>query len=105
MRYRFIDEQKKAWPVSLMCGFWGVSRSSYDDWTARGLSRRVRSNSPTDKRIGEIFTDHRQRYGAPRIADALHDEGIECSKNRIARRMRILGLKAIYIEVRPDLNG
>lgn len=31
------------------------------------------------------------RYGAPRIAAALHDEGITCSKNRIARRLRILG--------------
>jgi hypothetical protein len=56
MRYRFIDVQKKAWPLSLMCGVLGVSRSSYDDWTARGLSWRVRSNSTPDKRIGEIFT-------------------------------------------------
>ena len=56
MRYRFIDEQKKAWPVSLMCGVLCVSRRSYDHWTERGLSRRVRSNSPTDKPIREIFT-------------------------------------------------
>jgi hypothetical protein len=93
MRYRFIDEQKKAWPVSLMCGILCVSRRGYDDWTERGLSRRVRSNSPTDKPIREIFTSHWYRYGAPRIADAL-DKG---SKNRITQRIRRLGLKAIYI--------
>jgi len=95
MRYQFIDEQKKAWPVTLMCGVLGVSRSGYYDWTARGLSWRVRSNNELDRRIRMIFADHRQRYGAPRIATTLHNEGLKCSENRIARRMRALGLKAI----------
>lgn len=95
MRYRFIDEQQKAWPITLMCGVLGVSRSGYYDWTARDLSQCVRSNTALDRRIREIFAGHRQRYGAPRIAEALHDEGITCSENRIARRMRILGLQAI----------
>ncbi len=95
MRYRFVDTHKKAWPVNLMCGVLGVSRSSYYDWTGRGLSRHVLSNRKLDKRIREIFTGHRQRYGAPRIAEALHEEGIKCSENRIARRMRTLGLQAI----------
>ena len=39
MRYRFIDEHKKAWPVNLMCGVLSVSRSGYYDWTGRGPSR------------------------------------------------------------------
>ena len=95
MRYQFIDEQKKAWPVTLMCGVLGVSRSGYYDWTARGLRRRVRSNNELDRRIRMIFADHRQRYGAPRIANTLHNEGLKCTENRIARRMRALGLKAI----------
>ena len=95
MRYRFIDEQQKAWPITLMCGVLGVSRSGYYDWTARDLSQCVRSNIALDRRIRAIFAGHRQRYGAPRIAEALHDEGITCSENRIARRMRILGLQAI----------
>jgi len=95
MRYQFIDEQKKAWPITLMCDVLGVSRSGYYDWTAGDLSQHDRSNRVLDRRIGEIFAEHRQRYGAPRIAAALHDEGIECSENRIARRMCVLGLKAI----------
>ncbi|MEO8327104.1 MAG: IS3 family transposase [Nitrospirota bacterium] len=95
MRYRFVDKHKKAWPVTLMCGVLDISRSGYYDWTGRGLSRHVLSNSKLDKRIREVFTGHRQRDGAPRITDALHDEGLECSENRMARRMRVLGLKAI----------
>ena len=95
MRYPFIDEHKKAWPVTLMCGVLGVSRSGYYDWAERDLSACLLSNIMLDRRIREIFSMHRQRYGAPRIAEALHDAGIPCSENRVARRMRALGLQAI----------
>ena len=84
MRYRFIDEHKKAWPVNLMCGVLSVSRSGYYDWTGRGPSRREQSNRELDRRIGEIFVHHRQSYGVPRITEELHDEGIDCSENRVA---------------------
>ena len=107
MRYRFIDAHKKAWPVILMCGVLNVSRSGYYHWASCGPSRRALSNKDLDNRIRRIFARHKQRYGAPRIADALHDEGIECSENRIARRMRILGLKAIQakkFKVTTDSN-
>lgn len=95
MRYRFVDEHKKAWPVNLMCGVLSLSRSGYYDWSERAPSRQALSNKALDERIGELFALHRERYGAPRIADALRDEGIPCSDNRVARRMRVLGLKAI----------
>jgi putative transposase len=95
MRYRLIDTHKKAWPITLMCGVLNVSRSGYYDWTARDLSQHVRSNHGLDKRIREIFAEHRQCYGAPRIARTLHHEGLMCSENRVARRMRALGLQAI----------
>ena len=95
MRYRFIDAQKKAWPVSLMCGVLRVSRSGYYDWTGRSRSQGAQSNRELDQRIRAIFAHHRQRYGVPRVTDALHDEGTRCSTNRVARRMQALGLKAI----------
>ncbi len=107
MRYRFIDAHKKAWPVILMCDVLSVSRSGYYHWTARGPSQRAQSNRKLDSRIREIFARHRQCYGVPRITDELHDEGIECSENRVARRMRALGLKAIQakkFKVTTDSN-
>ena len=107
MRYRFIDEHKKAWPVNLMCSVLSVSRSGYYDWTGRGASQRAQANRELDRRIRDIFACHRQRYGVPRITDALHDEGVECSENRVARRMRALGLKAIQakkFKVTTDSN-
>ena len=96
MRYRFIDAHKKAWPVNLMCGALSVSRSGFYAWAARGgVSRCTLSNRALDKRIATIFEVHKARYGAPRITDQLHDEGVACSENRVARRMRILQLRAI----------
>ena len=71
------------------------SRSGYYNWTVRSQRRGARLNNALDKRIRAIFAEHRQRYGAPRIAKTLHEEGLQCSKNRIARRMCALGLKAI----------
>ena len=43
----------------------------------------------------------------PGFTDALHDEGTACSENRVARRMRALGLKAIQakkFKVTTDSN-
>ncbi len=55
----------------------------------------MESNDKLDKRIREIVAEHRQRYGAPRIAKTVHHEGLGGSQNRIAHRMQPLGLKAI----------
>jgi len=107
MRYRFIDTHKKAWPVNLMCGVLDVSRSGFYHWRARGPSDRALSNRELDRRIRELFAHHKQRYGVPRITDDLHDEGFRCSENRVARRMRALGLKAIQakkFKVTTDSN-
>jgi len=107
MRHRFIDEHKKAWPITLMCGVLNVSRSGYYEHAGRGPSERQRSNVALDRRLRELFTFHRSRYGAPRLTDSLHDDGFTCSENRVMRRMRALGLRAIQakkFKVTTDSN-
>ena len=107
MRYRFIEQHKKVWPVYLMCEVLKVSRSGYYEWRERPPSDRQRSNEALDQEIKTIFDDHRQRYGSPRIADELKDRGIECSENRVARRMQTLELRAIQakkFKVTTDSN-
>ena len=59
--------------MNLMCGVLDVSRSGYYSWTGRGPSPRAQPNRKLDRRIREILARHRQRYGVPRITDALHD--------------------------------
>lgn len=118
MRYRFIDTHKKVWPVNLMCKVLQVARSGYYSWLKRPDGARTVSNRTLDAEIRRIFAEHKQRYGAPRIVDELNDQGIPCSKNRVARRMKVLGLRGIQAKkfkvttdsnhnkpVAPDLIG
>ena len=55
MRYQFIEKQKKAWTVTLMCEVLGVSRRGYYEWTTRGPRQSLGSNTALDTRIGAIF--------------------------------------------------
>jgi len=95
MRYQFIDTHKKAWPIRLMCQILNVSSSGYYDWRSRPESAQALSNSKLDSEIREIYDEHKQRYGAPRVTDELKDRDFQCSENRVARRMAKLGLKGI----------
>jgi len=107
MRYQFVAMHKQAWPINLMCYVLSVSSSGYYDWASRGSSGRDRLNQALDRRIQALHVHHKQRYGAPRIAAALRDEGLMCSDNRVARRLRAMGLKAIQarkFKVTTDSN-
>jgi putative transposase len=40
------------------------------------------------ERIVEVFDQHKQRYGSPRVTRVLRQEGLGCGENRVARLMR-----------------
>jgi transposase InsO family protein len=107
MRYQFIDVQKKAWPITLMCEVLDVSTTGYYDWFKREPSAQSRSNKALDGHIREIYRFHKGRYGSPRITDDLQDLDVPCSENRVARRMRHMDLKAVQakkFKVTTDSN-
>jgi putative transposase len=95
MRYRFIETHKKVWPITLMCNVLNVSSSGFYEWGHRRPSRRAIANDRLDGHIRQVFDQHKQRYGAPRIVDEINGHGQSCSKNRVARRMRVMGIQAI----------
>ena len=74
--------------VQLSCEVLAVSRSGYYDWLNRTVSERESENIVLLSRIKEIHDYSKETYGAPRITAALQSEGLECSKNRIARIMK-----------------
>ena len=78
--------------VSGMCRTFAVSRSGYYGWL------RTQSKPPAtsrfDDEIREVYREHRGRYGSPRVTRVLRQKAIPCSENRVARRMRVLGLAA-----------
>jgi len=78
-----------------MCKVLRVNRSSYYAWLTAGHNCYVRANRQLDVNIKAIFSEHKSRYGAPRITKALKALNIKCGRNRIAKRMRALNIKAL----------
>jgi putative transposase len=77
-----------------MCQFLKVSRSGYYDWNKRGESLHQQQDQKLAKAINIIYEKSKRRYGSPRIYHKLHDNGIQCSRKRVARLMREMGIKA-----------
>jgi len=88
MKFRFVNEQRSAFPAEKMCQILKVSRSGFYAWGKRGKSERQMKNEELVNKIGEIFTKSRELYGSPRMYAELKARGYQCSKNRIERLMR-----------------
>lgn len=90
----FIKENRKQYPLSLVCEVLQVSRSGYHKW----LKKKVSFRAKEDQRIlGVIWFHHiksKRTYGLPRIYAAMRKEGFGVNKKRIARLMRDNNIKA-----------
>lgn len=80
--------------ISALTRVFGVSRSAYADWKKREPSAREQANGKLDGQIREVFGEHRSRYGSPRVSRVLQARQVICGENRVARRMKVLGLAA-----------
>jgi putative transposase len=80
--------------VQRLCRVLGVSRSGYYAWRGRGESVRAQANQQLLVQIRAEYHLSRQTYGSPRIHAALHRQGIECSRKRVAHLMRQAALVA-----------
>ncbi len=95
--FRFIGCEKAENAVSTMCRALGVSRSGYYKWLSHKPSAREKSDAKLKKVIEEIHAKSRGAYGAPRVhAELRMGRGIRCSKKRVARLMRELGLQGAH---------
>jgi transposase InsO family protein len=94
MKYKFIRDQQNLMSVKHMCTVLQVSRSAYYSWQQATISTRETQNQELVKRIAEIHQQSHRTYGSPRIWHALRQQGIRCSRKRIARLMHIHGIRA-----------
>ena len=67
----------------------GVSRSGYYAWRSRLPCPRAKANEKLLVQIREEYQLSRKTYGSPRIQAALRRKGVQCSRKRIARLMRL----------------
>jgi putative transposase len=82
------------YPLKDVCQVLRVPRSSYYAWLDRGTSQRAAANQKLREKLASLFIANRKVYGSPRLRVCLQKAGIPCSRNRVARHMRALHLKA-----------
>jgi putative transposase len=95
MKYQWIQDHKPHWPVARMCELLEVSRSGFYDWVDHPVSDRVRRQ---EQLIEEIRVEHelsRGSSGAPKIAKALAERGIEGCLNTVASLMRKSQIRSV----------
>ena len=107
MKYAFIHDHRSAFPVVVMCQVLEVSPSGYYAWRRRPKSRRQQANEALIEKIHAVHEGSRQTYGSPRITQALQAAGEICGHNRVARLMKVHGIRAKMPKVfkmttRPD---
>jgi transposase InsO family protein len=95
MRFRFIEDRRADYPVTLLCDVLGVSPAGYYAWRSRTESRRSAANRDLVDDIRRVHRDTRGRYGSPRIHVELKAQGRGASRGRIERLMRRHGIRAI----------
>ena len=88
MKARFIAEDKSRLPVRRKCHLAEMPRSTFYASQGRPESRRERRDRYLLMFIKEVYIQSRRTYGSRRIYAELHQRGIRCSVNRIARLMR-----------------
>jgi transposase InsO family protein len=92
MRYRFVEVEKAAYPVTLLCRLLQVGRSGYYAWRSRPESRRSHANRKLLVEIRAVHQASRRIYGSPRVHRELRDQGQQVGRHRVARLMREHGL-------------
>jgi len=94
MRFRFIEGQRQVFPVRRLCEVLNVTSSGYYAWRTRPVSAREMANQELVKRIEAVHKDSHGTYGSPRVYRELKAQGMTCSRNRVARLMRLHHLGA-----------
>lgn len=94
MKYRFIEEHKHEFTIAVMCNVLAVSESGFSAWRKRPTCRRKQEDAHLTQEIRQVFEAHQKRYESPRIHRDLYEEGIKCSRKRVARLMREEALSA-----------
>lgn len=92
MSYPIIEMHRGVGAVETLCGALGVSVSGYYAWCKRPLSQHEQTDAVLLKAIQTAYQAGRGLYGSPRIHAALQQQGIACSRKRVARLMRQHGI-------------
>jgi hypothetical protein len=95
MRYSFIHAEKAQYPVAVLCRVMDVARSGFYAWCQRPFSPRAQQNQSLLAQIQRAHRDSDGSYGSPRIHRDLRSQGLRISRHRVARLMRVHGIRGV----------
>ncbi len=94
MIFTFIEKNRHQYKVKRLCHLFNVSTSGYYAWRARPVSSHRQYDTQLKRAIKELHQGYRRAYGAARLHHELRNKGYTCSRRRVNRLMRELGIKA-----------
>lgn len=89
-----MEEHRYRWRIGRMCSLLNVSLSGYYAWRTRPASQRSIDNEILLTSIRQIYGEGRGEYGSPTICGTLRDMGHRVNHKRIARLMRLEGIRS-----------
>jgi len=105
MRYAAVKRCQHEFPVTRLCAVLKVSVSGYYAWLKRVPGQREAANQQLQQHIQGIWQRVHGIYGAPRIHAELQAAGLRAGHNRVARLMRLAGLRGKTVRRRRPLTS
>ncbi|EHA0399525.1 IS3 family transposase [Salmonella enterica] len=94
LRYVFIRDNTRCWPVRLLCRVLDVHPSGFYAWLQQPHSQREQANQMLTGQIKQFWLESGCVYGYRKIHLDLRDTGQQCGVNRVWRLMKRAGIKA-----------
>ena len=97
MKYSFITQHKKTWPIDVMCQLMGINRNSYYSY------QRRHHNKPLDPEhqgmlewVKKVSESSQYSYGNRRMKNALNALGYAVGRKKTRRLMKEAGVFVRY---------
>lgn len=94
MKFAFIKEHRRRWPVQVICRVLKVARSGFYAWLKRKPSARQIRQEKLLEKIRIAHRENQELYGSPRVHRALLIDGEVVSRNTVAKLMRQAKIRA-----------
>ena len=86
---------RREFRLTTMCRVMRMHRSGFYAWMKAPQSQRSQEDEEILKKIRTFYQASNGVYGSPRVHRDLREDGERCGEHRVARLMRINGLRAI----------
>ncbi|NOS73951.1 MAG: IS3 family transposase [Methyloglobulus sp.] len=108
MKYGFVREQQKTYPVTVLCRVMEVSSGAFYTWLKTPQdSEKAQRKVALETKARQLFNGHKQTYGYRRLSNELGKAGMKSGHYQVRHVMARLGLKARYpkrFKVTTDSN-